>query len=124
MTNRAQNKKPIRFLHMDILRVIAIFLVVFNHTGNRGYTLFNYMSSSFLYFSYMAFSVFCKIAVPVFFMISGALLLPKEDSFKQLFSKRILRMALVLVFISIPFYFWLHRSEGIGILNFLTYICF
>ena len=122
MTNQVQNKKPIRFLHVDILRILAIFLVVFNHTAERGYTLFANSTDSFLYFPYMMFSVFCKIAVPIFFMISGALLLPKDESLKQLFTKRIFRMAIVLLLISVPFYFWLHRAEGIDILNFLTYI--
>ncbi len=122
MTNQVQKKMSSRLLHMDILRIMAIFLVVFNHTAERGYTLFANSADSFLYFPYMMFSVFCKIAVPVFFMISGALLLPKDESIKQLFSKRILRIAIVLLIVSVPFYFWLHRSEGIGILNFLTYI--
>ena len=122
MTNQVQSKKPMRFLHMDILRVLAIFLVVFNHTAERGYTLFANSTDSILYFPYMMFSVFCKIAVPIFFMISGALLLPKDESLKQLFTKRILRMAVVLLLISVPFYFWLHRAEGIGITNFFTYI--
>ena len=111
-----------RLLHFDVLRILAIFLVVFNHTGERGYMLFTTETESLLYFLYMAFSIFCKIAVPIFFMISGALLLPKEESIKQLFTKRILRIAVVLLIISVPYYFWLHRAEGIGVFRFLTYI--
>ena len=111
-----------RLLHMDMLRVLAIFMVVFNHTGERGYMLFANQMDSFMYFPFMAFSIFCKIAVPIFFMISGALLLPKQESYKVLFKKRVLRMVVVLVLISVPYYYWLHRSEGIGILAFFTYI--
>lgn len=96
-----QDSSRVRLLHPDILRILAIYLVAFNHTGDRGYMLFANSAGSALYFPYMAFSVLCKIAVPIFFMISGALLLPKEESFKQLFQKRVLRMAVVLILNSV-----------------------
>lgn len=94
-----------RRIHLDLLRLVAIFMVVFNHTGDCGYMLFADKLNTPLYFPYLISSIFCKIAVPLFFMISGALLLPKQESFKQLFSKRILRMTIVLVLISVPYYF-------------------
>ncbi len=122
MTSNNVQKPPQRLLHLDLLRIVAIYLVIFNHTGDRGYLLFTNRMDSPLYFLYMMVSVFCKIAVPIFFMISGALLLPRQETFRKLFSKRILRMAVVLMIMSIPYYFWLHRSNGIGVSNFLTYI--
>ncbi len=122
MSDVIKREAPGRLLHLDILRVLAIFLVIFNHTGDRGYMLFVSEADSFLYFPYMMASVFCKIAVPIFFMISGALLLPREESLKQLFAKRVLRMAVVLILVSVPYYVWLHRSQGIGIGRFFTYI--
>lgn len=114
--------KSKRLLHLDLLRLLAIYLVIFNHTADRGFTLFaDYMDSP-ISFLYMFVSVFCKIAVPIFFMISGALLLPKEESLKQLFAKRIARMAVVLLLISVPYYFWLHRANGVSAGSFLSYI--
>ena len=111
-----------RLIHLDLLRLTAIYLVIFNHTGNRGYTLFlNHIDSPVSWF-YMAASAFCKIAVPLFFMISGALLLKKEEPLKRLFSKRVLRIAVVLLLVSIPYYYWLHRANGTGILDFLKWI--
>jgi surface polysaccharide O-acyltransferase-like enzyme len=97
-------------------------MVIFNHTGDRGYMLFASREESPLYFLYMGCSVLCKIAVPLFFMISGALLLSKEESFKQLFFKRILRMTVVLILASVPYYIWLHRSQGMHITDFFTFI--
>jgi len=111
-----------RLVHLDLLRIVAIFLVVFNHTGNRGFTLFVEKIGSPLYFPYMLFSIVCKVAVPLFFMISGALLLSKQESYQKLFFKRILRILIVLILISVPYYFWLHRTEGLGISNFFTYV--
>ena len=116
------NQPRKRLEHLDLLRILAIFMVVFNHTGERGYMLCVGKSDELLYFPYMACSVLCKIAVPLFFMISGALLLPKQESLKTLFSKRVLRIAMVLVLISLPFYVWLHSSKGLGIGAFFTYI--
>ena len=113
---------PKRLLHLDLLRLTAILFVIFNHTSDRGYFLFADSVGSWLYFPYMASSVLCKVAVPIFFMISGALLLPKEESLSKLFSKRILRMVVVLVLISVPYYLWLHRAEGLSLSSFLTYI--
>ena len=77
---------------------------------------------SLLYFPYMMFSVFCKIAVPLFFMISGALLLPKQETLKQLYTKRVFRMLVVLLLVSVPYYIWLHRSNGLNPGSFLTFI--
>ena len=110
-----------RLIHLDLLRVMAIYLVIFNHTGDRGYTLFISKISSPVSLLYMIASVFCKIAVPLFFMISGALLLRKEETLQELFLKRILRMVVVLFIISIPYYFWLHRSNGLNILDFISF---
>ena len=121
MSSNIQNSKK-RLVHLDLLRLISIFLVIFNHTGDKGYMLFFENMNSSLSFMYMTFSVFCKIAVPVFFMISGALLLPKQESLRDLFCKRILRMVIVLVVISIPFYVWLHRDQGLSIASFGAYI--
>lgn len=123
MADIITNKKvTARLVHLDILRILAIFLVAFNHTGDRGYMLFANKTESVLYFPYMMFSVFCKIAVPIFFMISGALLLPKEESLKQLFQKRVLRMTAVLIMVSVPYYYLFLRSNGVSVSNFLTYI--
>lgn len=77
---------------------------------------------SWLCFPYMLASVFCKVAVPIFFMISGALLLPKQESLGKLFSKRILRMVIVLIAVSAPYYYWLCRLQGLRFSGFLTYI--
>ncbi|MBR6559129.1 MAG: acyltransferase family protein [Clostridia bacterium] len=121
-TNKGLGLEKPRLIHLDLLRLIAIYLVIFNHTGNFGYTLFGSRVDSPFYFVYMATSVFCKIAVPLFFMISGALLLSKEETYKQLFLKRILRITVVLLLISVPYYLWLKRSYGISVLSFFTYI--
>lgn len=121
LKNHTQSKSK-RLIHLDLLRLLAIYLVIFNHTGDRGFTLFIGKMDSPISLLYMIASVFCKIAVPLFFMISGALLLRKEETLKELFLKRILRMVSVLCIISILYYFWLHRSNGLNIIAFISFI--
>lgn len=115
-----QNKN--RFVHLDLLRIIAIFFVIYNHTGSYGYMLFASCISSPVSVFYLIISILCKIAVPLFFCVSGALLLKKDETLKQLFFKRIFRMIIVLVIVSVPYYYWLHRDNGTGILDFFRWI--
>ena len=83
--------------YMELLRVIAIFFVVFNHTRNLGYTLYLEVSGGLAYWGSLTLSILCKIAVPIFFMISGGLLLGRQESLKELFRKRILRYLAVTI---------------------------
>lgn len=122
MSYITSKSKSHRLIHVELLRLLAMFLVIFNHTGERGFFLFADRMESPFYIPYMLASVFCKIAVPIFFMISGALLLGKEESLGQLFSKRIARMVIVLILISVPYYFWLHRSPETSVADFFSHI--
>lgn len=108
--------------HIEILRIICIIFVVFNHTSPNGYMAFVGTENIFLYYLYMFASALCKIAVPVFFMISGALLLGKEEPIYILLKKRVLRMAVILLAISVPYYLWLSTDRSIGVVSFLETI--
>ena len=58
-------KEKNKIIYLEILRIIAAFFVIFNHTGNDGFFLFSLKSSNHLPFWIYAFiSVFCKFAVP------------------------------------------------------------
>ena len=112
-----KNFKP----HLEIMRIVAIFFVIFNHTGYEGFFLFyNYESTTFSYWFYMILSVFCKFSVPLFFAISGALLLTKEESIKKLFAHRVLRMISILILISFWYYinYLLMSKENFDLLDF------
>ncbi|MCD7845475.1 MAG: acyltransferase [Oscillospiraceae bacterium] len=87
--------------HLELFRVIAIYWVMFNHTGTNGFFLFSISEDSLLYPVYLFMSIGCKFAVPLFFMVSGALLLGKNESIGTVYKKRVLRMVIVLVVISL-----------------------
>ena len=87
-------------IYIEILRIIALYLVLFNHTGNYGYSLYMVSQESRYYPIYLFLSVITVCNVPIFFMISGALLLGKEESLRVLFRKRIRKFLIVLIGIS------------------------
>lgn len=85
-------------LYLESLRILAILLVMFNHTNIDGFMLFTQKTSSPFYLIYIIISLACKIAVPLFFMISGTLLLGKNDTIQSVFTKRLPRIVLALLF--------------------------
>lgn len=97
--------------YFDLMRILAIFFVIFNHTGRYGFSLYTGEPlGSPKYWFYVVISVFCTFAVPLFFMISGALVLPKA-TVPDVWKKRIPKQALILVFFSLA-YFLLAVWEG------------
>ena len=80
-----------RKVYLEFLKIIAIYMVLFNHTGSRGFTLFTLAQGSVMYPFYLFNAIFIKIAVPLFLMASGAVLLGKEESFQRILTVRFLR---------------------------------
>lgn len=91
-------KKEGRIIGYDILRIIAIIMVVIIHS-NVIYLSNN--QGSVLWILVMEFTALCVVSVPVFFMLSGAVLLDCTEivGIKQLFAKRISKQI-------IPFMAW------------------
>lgn len=90
-----------RKVYYDILRILAILCVIYNHTNKRGYYLYAFESALPLKIFYILMAEFVAIGVPLFFMISGALLLGKEESIGDVYKKRLLRMLIVLIVFSL-----------------------
>ena len=97
---------PKRIFYLDFIKVLAMFMVVFNHTHNiiSSQNMIVFIIHYFLFY-------FSKCAVPLFFMISGALLIGRNDSYKKIV-KRIIRVVtpmilifLIWVFLNKKFYF-------------------
>lgn len=95
-----------RRYYIDILRILACFMVVFNHFDLGFYAFHNKQQGTVSYWLLLAFSVFCKFAVPLFFMISGALLLKKDEPISVLYKKRILKIVVVLLVTSLLYFFF------------------
>lgn len=86
--------------NLDILRVLASYLVIQVHTGE-----FYYISPTGTVLSgenpfwVGVLNSICRTAVPLFVMISGFLLLPIKEEMTSFFKKRFTRVA-------IPFVIW------------------
>lgn len=98
-------------LHLEILRIVAIFFVIFNHTGTTGFQAYIRADNDILFIIYLIIAILCKIAVPIFFMISGALLLGKEESIRDLYKNRISRIVMALVLFSFIQYLFKIKSN-------------
>ena len=84
-----------RRVDIDLLRIIACFLVLFHHT--RGYQSYAYTDKLPEAWFYSVFTAVTRVNVPIFFMISGAMLFKdKQESYRYIFKHRILRIAVVL----------------------------
>lgn len=90
-----------RYFYIDALKVLAIFLVIVNHTNS---SIFINQSPSFEWFASVAYFYASKVAVPVFIMCTGALILSKVDSYKKHIS-RVLRGIVTLTIASFVYYY-------------------
>lgn len=90
-------------VYIEFLRIIAIILVIFNHTD--GFFLYYSNTDNPLtwWFSFIG-SVLCRCNVPLFIMITGTLLLDKEESIRNLYKKRMGRIGIVLILFSLFYY--------------------
>jgi len=99
-----------REVWLDALRILSAFLVIVNHT-NTAYQMVN--PSQGTWWVSIAWYVVCKIAVPIYVMVSGACLLGREDSYRKCFG-RFLRITGALLLFS--YLHFLHESWVNGVL--------
>lgn len=100
-------------IYIEILRIIAAYFVIFNHTSENGFFLFaNYSEGTLNFWIYCFISVFCKASVPIFFMISGMLLLDKDEPYSYIITKRIPKAVCPLVFWSGAYYVRIYTMSG------------
>ena len=98
-----QDRKRIDF---ELMRILAAFFVIFNHTQLRGVLLYTLEDPRSIFFwLYQSVSIFCTMSVPLFLMISGALLLNRETrSLKKLWIHKVLHFCLILLIWSFFYY--------------------
>lgn len=84
-------------IQLDLARVIAIILVLYNH-----YYCYDFFLScnnpTLIHYILLIPSIICKCGPPLFFMISGALLLGKKETYSYIISHRVFRIVIVMFF--------------------------
>lgn len=104
-----------RYIWLDIIKILACFFVIINHSHTRLFDAAGY-SLGLVTFDAVFFSI-CKIAVPLFVMATGFLSLQKEVSFKKTLL-RIVRILVPLILVS-AYYYFRYTYNG-NFINFIT----
>lgn len=94
-----------RLYYIDFLRIISAFGVVLLHSSGAG--LLTYNGEAFDRF--LLLNSFTRLAVPIFFMCSGAVILDRDYRFEDVY-KRIKRILLPLVFWGVFYELYLIRA--------------
>lgn len=100
---KVSEKKSI--VWVDYLRVIATFSVVFLHSAAPLLYSFNELPKEYWWYGNLYDSM-VRMCVPLFFMISGYLLLGKQESLPVFFQKRFNKVLFPLIVWSIIYAFW------------------
>ena len=90
--------------NLELVRVISFILVIVIHVTNYFCRAYGRIPQGEYLFS-LALDTVARLSVPCFFMISGALLLGREEPMQK-HGKRLRRFLLVLVVWSAVYYFW------------------
>ncbi|MEK6942727.1 MAG: acyltransferase family protein [Nanoarchaeota archaeon] len=95
------------FLSMDIIRVYAVFLIVLLHVSAPVLYAFSPIQNSMWWIG-NAFDSFARAGVPLFFMISGLLVLGnyKRENINEFIRKRVKKVVIPLVAWSCIFFLW------------------
>lgn len=99
--NQENGLRKKNIAYIELLRIFASFFVIVNHTVTGEILAQNPGGKKWLVLT--GYFFMCKIAVPVFLMISGILLLGEVDSYKKNF-QRIVRIILDIVIFSLVYY--------------------
>ncbi len=102
MTEPTSFDKSHRAVHFDLIRVLATYCIVQLHVA----TPWLWRETDFhsnLFITSLFFDAFGRIGVPLFLMISGALLLNHEEPYQSFFKKRISRVFIPMIFWTIVY---------------------
>lgn len=104
-------EKKTKIVYLEMLRLIAIFGVIFCHTKSAGIHHYVETTNPVNYW----FGIFCatvvQCCIPLFFMITGAVLLNREESILYVYRHRVLKMVIVTILVSILQYLWIYRGH-------------
>lgn len=111
MCVNAAGQNEEKTVYFEICRIIAVFCIMYQHTGGRGADAWMYTQSRWVYMMSSIGRIISSIGVPLFWMVSGALLLSKKEPWRNVYRKRIPRIADTLIIFSVVRYFYLCMAE-------------
>ena len=105
-------------IYLEIIRIFAIFFVIYTHTGTDAAAYYQVADHSFSYM--LSLILFCvsQTCVPLFFLVSGATLLHKKESLTTVLKHRALRIFLIILlfgFIQYAYCYYLNPAIGFSL---------
>lgn len=118
------NMNKSHLLWVDLTRIIAVFLVTLTHSALPVvYSFGNLPTANWMIGN--IYNSLTRAAVPLFFMLSGFLLLQETETLREHLSKRIPRLLIPLVFWSLFYVFWnTHYEKTTTLSLFVVYQAF
>ena len=96
-----ETTKNERKIYIEVLRILACVMVIYNHTNDRGFHWYaNFQRINIIWILDTTMAILSKNAVPIFLMISGGLLIGRKLTVSQVYRK-ILRILIDLLVFSI-----------------------
>lgn len=80
---RSEPQKLERDISLDFIRLVATFLVICLHVSANGF----YYLNQYHWWAANIYESIARVAVPLFFMVTGALLLPKEITIRSILAR-------------------------------------
>lgn len=105
-----------RLFYMDVLRILACIFVVGNHTLG---SVFADMEQGGTQTALVAWFFLCKTGVPLFLMLSGALLMRGTPTYRSIFKKT---GQLIIVLALASLYVWCFQIERTGSFELLPFL--
>lgn len=105
------NEKKPKIVYLEVLRILAIFGVLFCHTENYGVHHYVETTNVVNYWIGIFLASVIQYCIPLFFMISGAVLLNREESIAYVYRHRVLKIAIVTILASLMQYLWDFREH-------------
>lgn len=97
---------------LDVIRIIAIFFVLFTHTSNRGSKIYTNLVPGGGYYTFcISLDTIRMICVPLFLMLSGTLLLGKKEPIRVILKKRVWRIFVAIIVFSLIQYLWTIKNS-------------
>lgn len=92
-----------RYDYLDLLRVLACFLVIVNHTNVIIFT--DHKPTGLTWYASLAYHYVSRMDISLFVLISGACLMGRVDRYRVI-ARRVVRIVLLLLVFSIAQYFY------------------
>lgn len=90
-----------KILHLEVIRIIAVLFVMFIHSGYWGRDAYSCTDSRMTFVVSLILACMTAIGVNLFWMVSGSLLIGKNEDAKIVYTKRIPRIVVVLLLFSV-----------------------